>query len=93
MSKYTENKNYIYYPSTNIPINKLNIREQTILEAEERKLLFKGTNIFIKTCLNQLYLMKSTSKIFIKRHLANCITSQVNIEQSIFQKDIPHFVR
>lgn len=49
MSKYTHDKNYIYYKDTNIPINKLNIRNQTILEAEERKLLVKGYEYFHKT--------------------------------------------
>ena len=48
MSKYSEDRNYIYYENTNIPINKLNIRNQTILEAEERKLLLKGYEYFHK---------------------------------------------
>src|SRR3972149_5862174 len=71
MSKYTENKNYIYYPSTNIPINKLNIREQTILEAEERKLLFKGYEYFHKnlsesTLFDEKYFKNLHKKTFSK---------------------------
>src|SRR3972149_12187167 len=46
MSKYTQDKNYIYYDNTNIPINKLNIRDLKILEEEERKLLLKGYEYF-----------------------------------------------
>lgn len=36
MSKYTQDKNYIYYENTNIPKNKLNIRNIEILEEKER---------------------------------------------------------
>ncbi len=46
MSKYSQDKNYIYYKSTNIPINKLNIRDLKTLEGEERKLLVKGYEYF-----------------------------------------------
>jgi len=46
MSKYTQDKNYIYYDNTNIPINKLNIRDLKILEEEERKLLLNGYEYF-----------------------------------------------
>ena len=38
MSKYTHDKNYIYYENSNIPINKLDIREIVTLEKEEQKL-------------------------------------------------------
>jgi cell filamentation protein len=48
MSKYTQDPNYIYYKNTNIPINKLSIKNQTILEAEERVLLIKGYKYFHK---------------------------------------------
>jgi len=48
MSKYTQDKNYIYYENTNIPINKLNIRDTKRLEEEERKLLLKGYEYFHK---------------------------------------------
>src|SRR3972149_815953 len=41
MPKYTQDKNYIYYKNTEIPKNKLNIRNQAILEARERMLLLK----------------------------------------------------
>ena len=46
MSKYTQDKNYIYYKNTDIPKNKLNIRNQMILEAKERKLLLGGYEYF-----------------------------------------------
>ena len=46
MSKYTQDKNYIYYDNTNIPINKLNICDLKILEEEERKLLLNGYEYF-----------------------------------------------
>ena len=45
MSKYTQDKNYIYYKNTNIPINKLGLHDLEILE-EERKLLLKGYSHF-----------------------------------------------
>ena len=48
MSKYTQDKNYIYYENTNIPINKLDIRDLNILEEEERKLLLNGYSYFHK---------------------------------------------
>lgn len=48
MSKYTQDKNYIYFENTNIPINKLDIRDLGILEGEERKLLLKGYSYFHK---------------------------------------------
>lgn len=46
MSRYTQDKDYIYYVNTNVPINKLNIRNLKILEEEERKLLFSGYEYF-----------------------------------------------
>lgn len=46
MSKYSQDKDYIYYPNTSIPINKLNIREQENLEIEEQKLLLLGYKYF-----------------------------------------------
>ncbi len=46
MSKYTSDKNYIYYENTNIPINKLNIRDLRRLEEQEQKLLLKGYEYF-----------------------------------------------
>jgi cell filamentation protein len=46
MSKYIEDKNHIYYQNTNIPKNKLNIRDLKLLEEEERKLLLKGYEYF-----------------------------------------------
>jgi len=46
MSKYSQVKDYIYYVNTNIPINKLNIRDLRILEEEERKLLLEGYEYF-----------------------------------------------
>lgn len=49
MSKYTQDKNYIYYENSNVPINKLNIREILILEEKEQYLLLKGYEYFHKT--------------------------------------------
>ncbi|VAX24078.1 hypothetical protein MNBD_IGNAVI01-121 [hydrothermal vent metagenome] len=46
MSKYTQDKNYIYYENSNIPINKLNIRDILILEEKEQELLLKGYQYF-----------------------------------------------
>ncbi len=48
MSKYTQDKHFIYYENTNIPINKLDIHNLKILEEEERKLLLKGYEYFHK---------------------------------------------
>ena len=48
MSKYSQDKNYIHYENTNIPVNKLDIRNLRILEEEERKLLLKGYSYFHK---------------------------------------------
>lgn len=48
MSKYTQENNYIYYEDTNIPRNKLNIRNLRKLEEEEQKLLLKGYEHFHK---------------------------------------------
>lgn len=46
MSKYTQDKNYIYYENSNIPINKLNIRDTSILEKKEQEFLLKGYQYF-----------------------------------------------
>ena len=63
MSKYTQDKNYIYYENSNIPINKLNIKDIKVLEQEERKLLLSGyeyshKNLTETTIFNDLYLRK-----------------------------------
>jgi cell filamentation protein len=49
MSKYTQDKNYIYYENSNIPINKLNIRDVSILEEKEQELLLFGYKSFHKS--------------------------------------------
>ncbi|MDA3860996.1 MAG: Fic family protein [Melioribacteraceae bacterium] len=49
MSKYTQDKNYIYYENSNIPINKLDIRDVSILEEKEQELLLKGYQFFHQT--------------------------------------------
>ncbi|MCF6269262.1 MAG: Fic family protein [Melioribacteraceae bacterium] len=46
MSKYSQDKNHIYYKNSNIPINKLNIRVTKTLEEKEQELLFKGYEFF-----------------------------------------------
>ncbi len=48
MSKYSQDKDYIYYENSGIPINKFDIRNLKILEAEERKLLLNGYSYFHK---------------------------------------------
>lgn len=71
MSKYTQDKNYIYYENTNIPINKLNIRNLNTLEEKERKLLLKGYEYFHKnlsedTIFDEKYLRELHGKTFNK---------------------------
>lgn len=71
MSKYTHDKNYIYYENTNIPINKLNIRNQALLEVEERKLLLKGYEYFHRalreeTIFDEGYFKELHRKTFCK---------------------------
>jgi len=71
MPKYTQDKNFIYYENTNIPINKLNIRNLEILEEEERKLLLKGYEYFHKklseeTIFDNNYLQELHRKTFYK---------------------------
>ncbi len=48
MSKYTQDKNYIYYENSDIPINKLDIRDILVLEEKEQELLLKGYEHFHK---------------------------------------------
>jgi cell filamentation protein len=69
MSKYTQDKNYIYYENTNIPINKLDIHNLGILEEEERKLLLKGYSYFHKnlkesTLFDEKYFKRLHRKTF-----------------------------
>ena len=71
MSKYTQDKNFIYYENTNIPINKLNIRNLKVLEEGERKLLLKGyeyfhKNLSEKTIFDNNYLKELHKKTFNK---------------------------
>ena len=69
MSKYTQDKNYIYYKNTNIPKNKFNIRNLKILEEKERELLIKGYNYFHKslsesTVFDEKYFKELHAKTF-----------------------------
>jgi len=69
MSKYTQDKNHIYYENSNIPINKLNIRETELLEEKEQDLLLKGYEYFHKnlaetTIFDQQYLKLLHKKTF-----------------------------
>jgi len=69
MSKYTQDKNYIYYENTNIPKNKSNIRNLEILEEKERELLIKGYNYFHKnlsesTIFDEKYFKELYAKTF-----------------------------
>ena len=70
MSKYTQEKNYIYYENTDIPINKLEIRDSKLLEEEERKLLLKGYCYFHKnlsesTIFDEKYFKELHRKTFL----------------------------
>ena len=69
MSKYSQDKSYIYYENTNVPINKFDIRDLRILEEEERKLLFKGyehfhRNLAESTVFDENYLKELHRKTF-----------------------------
>lgn len=69
MSKYTQDKNYIYYENTNIPKNNSNIRNLEILEEKERELLIKGYNYFHKnlsesTIFDEKYFKELHAKTF-----------------------------
>jgi cell filamentation protein len=71
MSKYTQDKDYIYYKNTKIPKNKLNIRDLKLLEQEERKLLLKGYEYFHKklsdkTIFDEKYFKELHKKTFTK---------------------------
>jgi len=48
MSKYRFQNSPIYYPQTDIPINKLNIRDKDLLHAIERELLQESYRYFIE---------------------------------------------
>ena len=74
MSKYTQDKNYIYYKNTNILINKLNIRDLKNLEEEERELLLKGYEYFHKrlietTVFDEKYFGELHKKTFLKLYV------------------------
>jgi cell filamentation protein, protein adenylyltransferase len=69
MSKYSHDKNYIYYENTNIPINKLNIHDLRTLEEKERELLLGGyeyfhTHLSEKTIFNENYLKELHRRTF-----------------------------
>ncbi len=69
MTKYTEDKKYIYYENSNVPKNKLDIRDLKILEAKERDLLLYGYEYFHKnlkssTTFDEKYLKRLHSKTF-----------------------------
>jgi len=71
MSKYTQDKNYIYYENTNIPKNKQNIHNLEVLEEKERELLLKGYNYFHKTLsestiFDEKYFKELHTKTFIE---------------------------
>lgn len=86
MSKYTQNPNYIYYENTNVPINKLNIKNQSILETEERKLLIKGYEYFHKklsesTIFDEKYFKELHRKTFGKLYTFAGKYRNVNISK------------
>ena len=86
MSKYTQDKNYIYYQNTNIPINKLDIRDLKILEEEERKLLLKGYAYFHKnlkesTIFDEKYFKELHRKTFASLYNFAGMYRTVNISK------------
>ena len=69
MSKYTVDKSYIYYENSNVPKNKLDIRDLKILEEKEREFLLFGYEYFHKnlkasTTFNEKYLIRLHQKTF-----------------------------
>ncbi len=69
MSKYSSSYSSIYYEDSDIPINKLNIRNKIELEKIERDLLLKSYEFFhnkldIKTVFNEKYLLRLHRKTF-----------------------------
>ncbi len=93
MSKYTVDKNYIYYENSDVPKNKLGIRDLKILEAKERELLLLGYEYFHKnlkssTSFNEKYLKRLHLKTY-----GSLLNSRENIEQLMFQKGIQHFAK
>ena len=66
MSKYSQDKNYIYYENSNIPINKLNIHDLNLLEEKERELLLAGYKYF-HTSMNEQTIFDE--KYFIELHM------------------------
>lgn len=86
MSKYTQDKNYIYYKNTNILINKLNIRDLKNLEEEERELLLKGYEYFHKrlietTVFDEKYFRELQKKTFLKLYVFAGKYRTVNISK------------
>ncbi|GJQ63008.1 MAG: hypothetical protein SCALA702_20610 [Melioribacteraceae bacterium] len=71
MSKYSGDKNYIYYPGTDIPINRLGIQTRTTLEKEEQNLLLQSYEYFHSslsedTLFDEDYLKLLQKKFFSK---------------------------
>lgn len=69
MSKYSGDKDYIYYPGTDIPINKLGIKSKVELEEEEQNLLLRSYEYFHKnlsedTIFDENYLRLLQKKFF-----------------------------
>jgi len=86
MSKYTQDKNYIYYKNTNILINKLNIRDLKNLEEEERELLLKGYEYFHErlietTVFDEKYFRELHKKTFLKLYVFAGKYRTVNISK------------
>lgn len=67
MSKYTQDKNYIYYENSNIPVNKLDIRETAKLERKEQELLLKGYEYFHKNLSEHTNLDENYFKLLHKK--------------------------
>jgi len=70
MSKYQLTASKIYYPNSNIPINKLNIKDKNILHEIEAELLIEGMEIFISkldenTKFDENYYKNLHKQIFI----------------------------
>ncbi len=71
MAKYSQDKNYIYYENTDIPINKFNIHNLEVLEEKERELLLSGykyfhTHLKEDTVFDEKYLKELHRRTFHK---------------------------
>ena len=91
-SKYRFVKSDIYYPNSNVPKNRLNIKDPQKLHQLESELLEEAYKIFIDELILQQSLMKHTSKHSIREPLNHSMIGQGNIEISIWLRVRVDFV-